>query len=102
MKSLKSLLIVGPWLVLSVPLIGVETSFWQVGSFEDFLQGTLVSVSLSKDGELALAPEARAIFTPDENMALSLAGDSQHNLYVGTGHGGNVFRVNAHSKGSLF
>jgi hypothetical protein len=102
MKRAKRLVIVALWLVLSAPLVAVETSFWQVGSFEDFLQGTLVSVSLSKDGELTLAPEARAIFTPDENLALSLAGDNRDNLYVGTGHEGKVFRVDAHGKGSLF
>ena len=102
MKTSKRLLIVGLWLALSAPLVAVETSFWQVGSFEDFLQGTLVSVSLSRDGELTLAPEARAIFTPDENLALSLAGDSHQNLYVGTGHAGKVFRVDAQGKGSLF
>ncbi len=102
MKTSRRLLVLGLWLALSAPLIGVETSFWQVGSFEDFLQGTLVGVSLSRDGELTLAPEARAIFTPDENLALSLAGDNHQNLYVGTGHEGKVFRVDAQGKGSLF
>ncbi|HEV2494371.1 MAG TPA: hypothetical protein VG204_14995 [Terriglobia bacterium] len=102
MKNVKLFLIAALWLALSAPLVAVETSFWQVGSFEDFLQGTLVSVSLSKDGELTLAPEARAIFTPDENLALSLAGDRHENIYVGTGHGGKVFRVDSKGHGSLF
>lgn len=102
MKNFKLLLIAALWLALSAPLVAVETSFWQVGSFEDFLQGTLTSVSLSKDGELTLAPEARAVFAPDENLALALAGDPHGNLYVGTGHGGKVFRVDSQGHGSLF
>ncbi len=92
------------WLcfTFSAPVSGVETSFWQIGDFQDFLQGTLVGVSLSKEGELRLAPETRAVFNPDETLALSLAGDRSHNLYVGTGHQGKVFRVDASLKGSLF
>jgi len=102
MRNLKLLVIAALWLGLSAPLVAVETSFWQVGSFEDFLQGTLTSVSLSKDGELTLAPQASAIFSPDENLALSLAGDRHENIYVGTGHGGKVFRVDSKGHGSLF
>ncbi|HLW79196.1 MAG TPA: hypothetical protein VKU44_06310, partial [Terriglobia bacterium] len=102
MKNAWLFLVAGLGLALTVPVVAVETSFWQVGAYEDFLQGNLVGVSLTKDGELSLAPEARAIFTPDESLALSLAGDGRHNLYVGTGHGGKVFRVNAEGKGSLF
>jgi len=101
MKNHRWVATLGLACVLSIPLLAVETNFWQVGSFEDFLQGTLENVSVSKDGELRIAPEARAIFSPDENMALSLAGDGE-NLYVGTGHEGKVFRVDAKGKGSLF
>jgi sugar lactone lactonase YvrE len=87
--------------VVAGPLGAVETSFWQTGTFDDFLQGTLTGASLSRDGELRLAPEARALFTPDENVALSLAADSHKSLYVGTGHEGKVFRVDGNNKGSL-
>ena len=83
------------------PVRGVETSFWQVGSFEEFLQGSLKGVSLSKAGDLTLAPEARLVFSPDEALALSLARDAQGNLYVGTGHQGKVFRLGPDQKSSL-
>jgi sugar lactone lactonase YvrE len=102
MRRAKVPLVIGVCWVASLPLVAVETSFWQVGSFEDFVQGTLDAVSVSKDGELRLAPETRALFTPDENMALSLAGDGHKNLYVGTGHAGKVFRVDETGKGLLF
>jgi len=86
---------------IAIPLRGVETTFWQVGSFEEFLQGTLSGVSLSKEGELRLAPEARVVFSPEEALALSLARDRNRNLYIGTGHQGKVFRVDANQKASL-
>ena len=88
-------------LAIAFPLNGVETTFWQIGSFEEFLQGKLSGVSLSKEGELRLAPDARAVFNPDEALALSLTADRNHNVYVGTGHQGKVFRVDPTLKASL-
>jgi sugar lactone lactonase YvrE len=88
-------------LVIASSAWGVETTFWQVGSFEEFLQGTLNGVSLSKEGDLTLAPEAQVLFSPDEALALSLARDSHGSLYVGTGHQGKVFRVGSDQKSTL-
>ena len=86
----------------AIPLAGVETSFWQVSDFNEFLQGRLTGISISKDGELELAPQARVIFNPEEELALSLVSDREHNLYIGTGHQGKVFRVTPAGKASLF
>jgi sugar lactone lactonase YvrE len=88
-------------LAVVLPAYGVETAFWQVGSFDEFLQGTLTSISLSKEGDLTLAPASQAIFSPEEALALSLARDSRGNLYVGTGHQGKVFRVSPDQKSTL-
>ena len=85
-------------LVIALPAWGVETTFWQIGSFDEFLQGTLTGLSLSKQGDLTLAPDAQAIFSPEEALALSLARDSHGNIYLGTGHQGKVFRVSPDQK----
>ncbi|MGD0225934.1 MAG: hypothetical protein ABSF71_26675 [Terriglobia bacterium] len=89
------------FVAVALPSFGVETTFWQVGSFDEFLQGTLTGVSLSKEGDLTLAPEALALFSPEEALALSLAHDSHGNLYVGTGHQGKVFRLGPDQKSAL-
>lgn len=102
MKNWKVLLLLLLGLVASIPVYGVETSFWQLGTFDEFLAGKLTGVSLGKEGALRLAPETRAIFNPEEALALSLVADKNHNLYVGTGHQGKVFRVDAKLKSSLF
>jgi hypothetical protein len=78
---------------VGLPAFGVETTFWQVGSFDELLQGNLTKLSLNKEGDLTLAPEAESVFSPEEALALSLARDSHGNIYVGTGHQGRVFRV---------
>ncbi len=89
------------FVVLGSSALGVETTFWQVGSYDEFLQGTLQGISLSKDGDLTLAPEAQTTFSPNEAMALSLAHDRQGNIYLGTGHQGKVFRVGRDHKSAL-
>lgn len=99
MKTSKAILLCLAAIALAIPLRAVETTFWQLGSFDEFLQGTLENVSLSKEGELTLAPEAQTVFDPEEALALSLAADSQGNLYIGTGHQGKVFRVDANPSG---
>src|ERR1039457_69757 len=88
-------------LAIAMPAFGVDTTFWQVGSYDEFLQGTLTGLSLSRQGDLTLAPEAKAIFSPDEALALSLARDSHGNIYVGTGHQGKVFRLGNGAESSL-
>jgi len=104
MKASAKLLFLALVIVVVAPLSlsGVETTIWQVSDFKQFLKGKLTGVSISKDGELGLAPQARMVFNPDEALALSLVADRQHNLYIGTGHQGKVFRVTAAGKGSLF
>lgn len=80
---------------------GTETEFWQVGTFDEFLRGTLQGVSVSQEGALELAPPAQALYDPEETLALSLAADKAGNLYIGTGHEGKVFRLDRQGKGEL-
>ncbi|MGD0694588.1 MAG: hypothetical protein ABSB82_07000 [Terriglobia bacterium] len=89
-------------LIAATSLRAVDTAFWQLGSFDELLQGTLQGVSLTREGQLRLAPDVRAVFSPDETMALAVAADRSHNLYLGTGQQGKVFRVDSKLKGSLF
>jgi len=102
MKLSKTVVIFSLLAAAPVVVRGVETAFWQTATFDDFLHGDLVGVSLSKDGQLRLAPEARVVYNPEETVALSLAADQYQNLYLGTGHQGKVFRVEKGLKGSLF
>ncbi len=99
-KLLLVLLAIG--ILFPRPMAGVETTVWQVADFKEFLQGRLNSVSISKNGALGLAPEAKVIFNPQEALALSLVADAHRNLYFGTGHQGKVFRVTPDGKDSLF
>ena len=88
-------------LSVSPPLAAVETSFWEVSTYESFLQGTLDNISLSRDPRLRLSPESKSIFDPDETLVLSLVRDDEGWLYFGTGHQGKVFRIDEEGEGEL-
>lgn len=87
-----------------IPLAAVDTTFWQVGTFDEILEGRLTGVSLDKDGVLRLAKDTEPLFSPDVSVALSMAADPSAGgrLYIGTGHQGKVFRTDSTKKGTLF
>lgn len=86
---------------VAATLPATQTEFWRMGTFKGFLAGTLDDVSVSMNGQLTLAPETRAIFNPDETVALSVVGDAHGNLYIGTGHQGKVFKLNPQLEGKI-
>jgi hypothetical protein len=98
----RNLILLAMAMLAAIPVAAVESAFWQVGSYEEFLQGTLRDISLNREGRLRLAPESRTVFSPDETLALSLATDKNKNIFIGTGHQGKVFKVDSSGKGSLF
>jgi hypothetical protein len=85
----------------AIPLYATHTEFWRTSSFKGFLKGNLEGVSVSMDGELTLAPETRAIFNPDETVALSVVAARNGSLYIGTGHQGKVFELDQDRHGRL-
>ncbi|MGH9375648.1 MAG: hypothetical protein ACRD1J_05725 [Terriglobia bacterium] len=88
-------------MLLPACLLATQTSFWRMGSFENFLKGNLQAVSVSMNGQLTLALQTQDIFNPDETVALSMAADHHGNLYVGTGHQGKIFEVDRQRRGHL-
>ncbi|MGH9452618.1 MAG: hypothetical protein ACRD2O_01450, partial [Terriglobia bacterium] len=102
MKQFKFLLLTIGVLALPLWLFASQTEFWQTDTFDGFLAGDMQGVSLSKLGELSLAPQARPIFSPDETVALAIAAGPGGVIYIGTGHQGKVYRVDSRYNGKLF
>ena len=86
------------------PLRGFAVSpvFWSTDSFADFSKGTLKGLSLSADGQLSLAPKFDSVFDSDQALIWSAVVDNKKNVFVGTGHDGKVFKVDASGSSSLF
>lgn len=81
---------------------GVNTEFWSTSTYQDFREGTFANISLNREGAVELAPALGEVFTTDQAVIWSVARDPNGGLYLGTGHGGLVYRLEENLEGSLF
>src|SRR5437899_4271089 len=88
-------------LMFAIPLFAVTPQFWETRKYDDFQKGKLTNLSLTSDDELALAPRFDAVFNTEQALIWSAVADSKGNVYLGTGHDGKVFRVDAAGKGTM-
>ncbi|MGB7624571.1 MAG: hypothetical protein WBN92_19665 [Terriglobia bacterium] len=95
-------LILTMMLAFSIPAFSVGPQFWEQSSFQDFQQGKVTGCSIAHEGRVTLSPELKPIFSTDQVLVWSMVGDSRGNHYLGTGHGGKVFRVDSKNQGKLF
>src|SRR5437667_12343117 len=85
-------MLLGLGVLAAIPLAAVDTSFWQVGTFDEVLKGRLSGVSRDKDGAWRLAPESQPVVSRDGTMALSMAADRDGRRYIGPGQRAQGFR----------
>lgn len=88
-------------LLLAIPLFAVAPQFWEVRAYDDFRRGKLTGLSLTSDNELTLAPRFDAVFNTEQVLVWSTVADSKGSVFLGTGHDGKIFKVDAQGKGSL-
>ena len=75
---------------------------WIFQSFDDFLRGKFNGVSLASDGRLALSPREDRIDGPTEDFYLSFLMTPEGVAYLGTGHGGRIYRIGMDGKAELY
>jgi len=91
------------WVAVSgLFLRAVVPQKWELRSKEDFLKGKLGGVSVSNEGVLALAPKEDRIASPTEEFYLSVLLTAEGVTYLGTGHGGKVYRIGKDGKAELY
>lgn len=88
--------------VLGPHLFGVTPQKWELRSKDDYLKGKLDGLSLSFEGVLALSSREEKIPGPAEDFFLSLQPAPDGSLFLGTGHGGKVFRIGQDGRAELF
>jgi hypothetical protein len=101
MKKIKILTIVLV-LVSAQILFGVVARKWEFYRIDDYLGGKFVGISVSHEGVLSLSPEEKAIDSPTEEFYLSLLITSSETMYLGTGHSGNIYKIQADGKVELY
>ncbi|HOW86607.1 MAG TPA: hypothetical protein P5119_12155 [Candidatus Aminicenantes bacterium] len=89
-------------LVLASSLQAVVPQKWELRTRDDYLRGKFEGVSVSYDGALALAPKDERIAAPQEEFYLSVLPAADGAVYLGTGHGGRVYRIDKTGKSELW
>jgi len=75
--------------------------FWRVNTRTEIEKGDARGVSIADNGALTLAPAFNEVFDTKQAYIWSAASDTAGNIYLGTGHEGRVFKVDAAGKGTL-
>ncbi len=93
----------GPILIalLGSLAFGATTTTWEMNGYQDFLRGRLSGLSLTRDGKLMLGPKLDTIFTSDQPEIWTVAKAPDGALYLGTGNGGRLYKIDASGKSSL-
>jgi hypothetical protein len=87
--------------LLPVAAAAVVPQKWELRAKEDFLRGKLDGISVSSEGLLSLAPREDRLAAPVEEFYLSLLVGPEGVTYLGTGHGGKVYRIGRDGQAEL-
>ena len=88
--------------VLAASLGAVVPQKWELRTREDYLRGKFDGVSVAYDGTLALAPKEEKLAAPQEEFYLSVLALADGTTFLGTGHGGKVYRIGKDGKSELW
>ena len=77
-------------------------SFWQVATQADFLKGEVENLSIDGHGRLMLGPSSTAVYESSAPFLWTVLQGGDGAMYVGSGNEGQVFRIDAGGKGSVF
>ncbi|MGZ5423595.1 MAG: hypothetical protein ACXW2V_03360, partial [Candidatus Aminicenantales bacterium] len=89
-------------LILASSLQAVVPQKWELRTRDDYLRGKFDGISVSYDGTLALAPKEQKIAAPQEEFYLSVLATADGTTFLGTGHGGKVYRIDKDGKSELW
>ena len=87
---------------LAASLHAVVPQKWELRTREDYLKGKFDGISVSYDGMLALAPKEEKIAAPQEEFYLSVLATPDGTTFLGTGHGGKVYRIGKDGKSEVW
>jgi hypothetical protein len=77
------------------------TTTWEMTGYQDFLRGRISGLSLSRDGRLTLGSKLDTLFDSGQPEIWSVAPAPDGSLYLGTGHRGRLYKLDASGKSSL-
>jgi WD40 repeat protein len=77
-------------------------TFWQVSTESEFLKGEFENLSIDSYGRLTLGPTATSIYDSSAPFLWTIAAAPDGSVFAGSGNDGQVFRIDATGKSSVF
>src|SRR3989454_6474470 len=95
-------------LALATVIAGVSLAyaanptFWQVSNEAEFARGDVENLSIDGYGRLTLGPSTSSIYDASAPFLWSMISAPDGSVYVGSGNEGQIYKVDASGKGSVF
>jgi len=89
-------------LFTALSLEAVVPRKWELRNKDDYLKGKLEGISVSYEGVLSLAPKEEKVEGPSEDFYLSFLLTQDGTSYLGTGHGGKIYKMGKDGKAELY
>ena len=86
----------------TVTLYGSTPTFWEVSTETEFLRGDIENLSIDSFGRLTLGPTAAPMYETSAPFVWAVITAPDGSVYAGSGNEGQVYRVDASGKGSVF
>jgi outer membrane protein assembly factor BamB len=83
-------------------LAAATSQVWETTEYDQFVGGKIENLSVQPDGALAIAPALETVFSSDQPLIWTVAAAPDGSLFLGTGHQGNVYRIDPKGKSTLF
>lgn len=80
-------------LAISAAASAGGSAAWESNSYADFAKGRFHGVSLTRDGQLTLAPKLDTLFASGEAGVWAMIAGKDGSVYLGTGHRGRLYRI---------
>ena len=77
-------------------------TFWQVSTEAEFLRGEVDNISIDSYGRLTLGPTSTPVYDSSAPFIWTAVTLADGTVYAGSGNEGQVYRVDASGKGSVF
>ena len=77
-------------------------TFWQVSNEAEFAKGDVENLSIDSYGRLTLGPSTTSVYDASAPFLWSMISGPDGSMYIGSGNEGQVYKVDASGKGSVF
>ena len=82
--------------------VGRLPSVWRQDTMGEFAAGTLKNVAVTSLGDVRLSPSLQKVADTPESYIWSILPDGKGNVYLGTGDGGVIYKMDASGKAAPF